>query len=452
VTRRPRTGRRLTLLLLAPLAALTVARGAAPEPAAAPPCVLRAELDGMINAGTADYLTGAVDQVQARGCQALLVVVDTPGGELEATRAIVRAFLAAPVPIIAYVAPSGAHAGSAGMFVTMAPQIAAMAPATSIGAAHPVGLGGADVGDQLERKVVSDVAALARGVAAMRGRNAGWAERAVRESVSATSSEALALDVVDLVAPGEQALLAALDGRVVPLPGGAARLRTAGAERVDLDMSMRQRIVALIGDPTVVYLLFMLGMLGLLIELSSPGLFVPGIAGAVALLLAVIGLGLLPVNVGGVLLMVLGAGFLVAEIFVASYGLLLLAGLAALVAGSALLIDPSDAGFFTDPDIGVSWGAVLPLALAVTGAAAALAWYARRTGRRLPTTGPEALLGQIGETTTLVDRDRGRVRVSGESWSARSAAPIPPGRPVQVRAVRDLCLEVEALPAEGATP
>ena len=430
---------------------------AAPPPQAgraAAPCLVRATLEGIINAGTADYLIGALATAEEQGCGGFLLVLDTPGGELEATRAIVRAMLDAPLPVVVHVAPAGAHAGSAGMFVTIAAHVAAMAPATSIGAAHPVlGMGGGEISDVMEAKVVNDVAALARGIAVLRRRNAEWAELAVRESASATAEEARALGVIDLVATSQTELIEALDGREVEVRGRPVRLETAGARLVEVEMTTRQKLLAFLGNPNVAYLLLMVGMLGLLIELSSPGLVVPGLAGAIALLLAVIGMDLLPVNLGAVALLLLGAGLLVAEIYVTSYGLLLLAGLGLMLAGSALLIDPAQADFFGDPNIGVSWGAVVPIALLLVLVAGLLAWQAGRTGRRPATTGAEALLGQTGTTTTDVEDDAGGwVSVAGESWRARAPGPIPAGRPVEIRAVRGLSLEVEEIHQRGPEP
>lgn len=432
--------------------ALVLATGAAAgAQAQRAPCVARAELSGVVNRGTAEYLATALDETEARGCEALLVVIDTPGGELEATRRIVGSFLRARVPVVAYVAPSGARAGSAGMFVTMAAHVAAMTPASTIGAAHPVVAGGRDpeaLGEELGRKIVSDLAALARAIASQRGRNAEWAELAVRESRSATAAEAVELDVVDRVAGDESALLLGIDGATVELPAGAVRLDTAGVRVVALEPSPRQRLVGALGQPNVAYLLVMLGVLGLFIELASPGVIVPGTLGLLALLGGAIGLGVLPVDAGAVALLVAGAGLLAAELFVTSYGVLLAAGVAAIVAASVLLVDPSDARFFADRSVRVSWGAILPTVLTLAAAAALLAWHLRRSGRRPWQTGAEGLVGATAETITDVGPSGGRVRVAGESWAARARAPIEPGRKVRVRAVFGLELEVEP-PARG---
>lgn len=437
-------------VLIAAMILVGVAGEARAQQALESTCVLRAGMSAIVNAGTADYLVSAVDAAEARDC-ALLVILDTPGGALEATRRIVQSFLQARVPVIVYVAPAGAHAGSAGMFITIAGHVAAMAPATTIGAAHPVLAGGQDpehVGEQLGRKVVSDVSALARAIASRRGRNADWAESAVRESRSATAQEALELGVVDQLAGSEEELLSALDGHAVQLPDGTVPLRTASARIVPFEMSLEQRVLAVLGDPTVAYLLLMLGLLGLFIELSSPGLGVPGVVGALLLIAAIVGLGLLPIDVGAVALLVLGVGLLVAELFVTSYGLLFVAGLGALIAGSYLLVDPSDARFFADRSVRVSWGAIIPTVVVGLGAAVALVWHVRRTGRQRSPTGLEGLLGRDAVALTEVGPSGGRVRLDGESWAAKSHVPIAAGRTVRVRSVRGLELEVSELRSE----
>ncbi len=432
------------------IAALVLAASVAGS-ARAEPCVVRAELAGIINRGTGDYLAEALEEAEGQRCQALLVVVDTPGGEVEATRRIVQAFLRARVPVVAYVAPSGARAGSAGMFVTMAAHVAAMTPGSTIGAAHPVLHGGRDpdeAGTELARKIVSDTSALARGIAEQRGRNADWAELAVRESRSATAGEALALGAIDRLAAGERALLSDLDGLVIELPGRAVRLETRDARVVAFEVTLRQRLLATFGDPNLAYLLLMFGLIGIFIELSSPGLGIPGVVGALALLCGAIGLNVLPVDWGAALLILLGAALLVAEVYVTSYGALLVAGALAIAAGSILLVDPGDADFFADRTVRVSWLAVLPMAIAALAAAAAIAWRVRRSRRLRWATGAEDLVGRAARAASAVGPSGGRVRVGGESWAARSSEPIEAGTEVRVRAVRGLELEVE-LPERG---
>ena len=409
-------------------------------------CVLRASLDGVVNSGTSSYLIDTVSRAEKDHCAAVLVVLDTPGGMLDATRDIVRAFLQAKVPIIVYVAPAGARAGSAGVFITLAAHIAAMAPGTNIGAAHPVSGGGEDPeksgGKHLAEKIENDTAALARSIAKQRGRNAAWAESAVRDSIAATAEEALEADVIDFMASSERAVLQAATGRTVSIRGHSV---TLDLERVNIQnspMTLQQRTLAVLGHPNLAYLLLMVGMLGIMIELYHPGVFVAGAVGVLALLLAGIGLNALPVNVGAILLMVVAVGLLVAEIYVTSFGLLALSGAGLLVLASTLLIDRSAPDFLVDSSLRVSWGVALPLALVLGLSAMALAWRAIRSRSDRQQTGAEALVGLQGIALTDVTSTEGSVRVHGERWRATSRQPLASGTRIRVLCVRGLELEV----------
>jgi membrane-bound serine protease (ClpP class) len=429
-----------SILVAAPVAGVD---RAAAEPAR---CVLVAELDDIVNSGSAGYLTSAVEATGQRGCEALLVVIDTPGGTLDATRQIVQSFLAAPVPVVTFVAPSGARAGSAGMFITLAGHVAAMAPGSNIGAAHPVMLSGEDPdkagGKQLARKVENDAAAFARAIAEKRKRNVAWAEAAVRESSSLTAVEAEEQRVIDLSAPSRRTLLEQLDGRSVELDTGTVVLRTRGAELVPHDKTIRQRLLAVLGNPNLTYALLMIGLLGLMIEFYNPGGIVAGVIGGTALLLAAIGLNALPVQWGGVVLLVVALGLFAAELWVTSYGLLTLAGLGALLLGSGLLLDRSDPDFFADASVRLSWGVVLPLVGVVAGATGLLAWRNARSRRAPPTTGREALIGARGVALEPIDARGGVVRVQGERWAATSSQPIEADTPIRVIALQGLTLAV----------
>ncbi len=288
----------------------------------------------------------------------------------------------------------------------------------------------------------NDAAAFARSVAQRRGRNAEWAEQAGRESVSATADEALESDVIDLIVPDESALLAELDGRVVELNGEARRLATEGAETETFEMSLQQRALAFLGDPTLAYLLLMIGMLGLLMEFYQPGMVIPGVVGVLALLLAAVGLGSLPVEVGALVLLVVAAALFVAELMVVSYGLLTAGGIAALVAGSLLLIDSRDPDFFVDPSLEVSWVVVLPTALVLAGAVFGLAWQAGRLFRKRARTGASGMLGARGVTVGEVGPSGGHVRSFGERWRAFAHETIPAGTAVEVIGIDGLKLEV----------
>jgi membrane-bound serine protease (ClpP class) len=321
-----------------------------------------------------------------------------------------------------------------------------MAPGTHIGAAHPVTAGGKDPGgegrEQMGRKVENATAAFARSIAQRRGRNAEWAERAVRESVTQTAKEALKAKVVDLIVADEASLMEALDGRVVTLDGGTRRLATKGLSPVPFDMSLRQRVLAFLGNPSLAYILMMIGLLGLLIEFYQPGLIVPGALGAVSLLLAMMGLGTLPVEAGAVVLIVVAAALFVAELMVVSYGLLALGGIAALVLGSLLLIDPGDPEYFVDPSLEVSWTVVVPTALVLAGAVVGLALQAGRLFRKQARTGAGGMMGARGVTDGEVGPSGGHVRSGGERWRAYSAEVIAPGTTVEVIDINGLELEV----------
>ncbi len=441
---------RLRRIFLLPLLALLAAPAAGQTRAGGePPCVLRAELAGVISAGAASYLGDAVAAAEREGCQALLVVLDTPGGQLDATREVARAFLGADVPVVVYVAPSGARAGSAGVFVTMAAHVAAMAPGTNIGAAHPITAGGEDPeeagGEHLARKIENDTAAFARAIAQRRGRNAEWAEAAVRRSISATAAEAVEAGVVDLVASSEAELLSVLSGKTVQ----GVTIATRGAPIVSFEPTIQQKALSILGDPNVAYVLLIAGFLGLVFELYQPGLIVPGAVGLFCLLLAGIGLNALPVQIGGIVLVAIAVALFVAELYVASYGLLTLGGVAALVIGSALLIDTHDPEFFAEPSVRVSWALIVPLASVLGLAAGLLAWNAGRLRHRRPSTGREGLVGERGRAEGGVGPGGGHVRIHGERWNAVSRVPVGDGEPVEVVGVEDLRLRVRsALPRE----
>jgi membrane-bound serine protease (ClpP class) len=436
--------------------AILASQAATPEPPAPGPpagraaCVVRVDLGLIITAGTSEYVAAGLGAAEARGC-ALLVVLDTPGGELEATRRIVQAFLGARAPVVVYVAPSGGRAGSAGMFITIAAHLAAMAPGTSIGSAHPVSGLGRDPeeagGEHLGRKVEEDAAALARAIAQRRDRNVAWAEAAVRTSVSATAAEAHAARVVDLIAASEAELLATIDGLIVETAAGPIALATRGAPVSEHRMTLSQRVRSVLGNPGLVYLLFMIGVIGLVIELSNPGLIVPGAIGGVALVLAALGINALPVQVGSVVLLVLGAALLAAEVFVTSYGLLALAGVALLALGAALLVDHDAAEVFADASLGVSWGLILPMVVLAGGVAIALALRAGRVRRLAAVTGLEAMRGHRGRVEIAITDRPGQVVVDGEHWRAVADAAIPAGTEVRIDEVHGLTVHVTPVPA-----
>ncbi len=434
----------LSLVLVALLGGGALA--ADPSPA---PVVSRCSLDGMVDAGTSAYLEECVRRAEEAGHAALLVHLDTPGGSLESTRAIVRAFLASRVPVLVWVGPSGARAGSAGVFITLASHLAAMAPGTNIGAAHPVvGITGQDPeeagGEEMARKVENDTVAFAESIARQRGRNAEWAANAVRESVSVAADRAVELKVVERVAPTEEDFLAWADGRTVETSEGPKTLATRGAQIVELEPSASQRLLHALAQPAVVYLLFLVATLGLVVELTNPGLIIPGLIGLVALVLALLASSALPVRAGAIALLVLGAGLLIAELFITS-GLLGVAGALLLILGGVLLVDRFDPEWFVDAPsrFHLPLRLVLPTTLVVAGFAFFVAFRGAQS-RALPQqAGDAGLLSERGVVLHPVSPEGGEVFIHGERWHALSPTPIPRGAPVVVRRVEGLTLYVE---------
>ncbi|HTY78984.1 MAG TPA: nodulation protein NfeD [Candidatus Bathyarchaeia archaeon] len=420
--------------VVAAMALALALAGAAPAEAAPP--VAMVDIDGAITPVTARLLTAAIDRARADQSQALIVRLNTPGGLERSMRSMAQTILNSEIPVIVYVAPTGARAASAGVFITLAAHVAAMAPATNIGAAHPVTIGGGDTGKEMGKKVENDAAAFARTLATERGHNVDWAERAVRSSVSITEREALKLKVIDLVAESVPDLLAKVDGRTVKTVRGTITLETRGAPVKHIENSFRDRLLALITDPNVAYILMMVGMLGIFFELQNPGAILPGVIGGIALILAFFAFQSLPINWAGVLLILFGGGLLIAEIKVASHGVLTAGGVIAMVLGSFMLYEAPELGFR------VSWTVILP----TVGATAGLVVWAVSAGvramRRRPMTGSESMVGRLAVARSVLGPE-GQVQVDGEIWSAVSeGGAIPVGEKVRVTAVEGLTLKV----------
>jgi membrane-bound serine protease (ClpP class) len=399
-------------------------------------------VEGTINPATAEYIQMLVRQGQERRAEAVILQLNTPGGLLEATRSIVQTLLQADVPIVVYVAPSGARAGSAGVFITLAAHIAAMAPGTNIGAAHPVGLGSGEMDSVMAEKLTNDAAAFARAIAQQRKRNARWAEDAVRRSISSTEREALRAGVIELIAPSLDSLIRLLDGRLVELPSGPKRLQTATARWEEIPMNWRQRLLALLSDPNIAYILLLLGIYGLLFELYNPGAIVPGVVGAICLILAAYALQMLPINYAGLALIAVAIILFLLELKVTSYGLLTVAGVIALLLGSVMLID-SPAEFLR-----ISWSVIIPT---VAGSVVFFGWILGKgiqAQLRRPRSGGEGLLGQTAVVVEPIRPGmRGRVRLLGELWWATADHPLEVGTRVRVVAREGFVLHVQPLPA-----
>ena len=438
------------LLLAAGLAGLL--SWAAPSPAQRDGVALVLELRGAIGPAGADYVGRGLREAASRGARVAVLEIDTPGGLDTSMREIVQAILASPVPVVVYVVPEGARAASAGTYILYAAHVAAMAPATTLGAATPVAIGLPGQGgrpgeserpeksekpaaDAMTAKQVNDAAAFIRGLAQLHGRNAQWAERAVREAVSLTSGEALKEGVVDLVAHDLAALLAGIDGRVVRTEAGELRLETRGLAIERLPPDWRHRLLSVIAHPGVALVLMMLGFYGLVLEFSSPGFGVAGITGAICLLLGLFALQMLPVNYVGLALILLGMALLAAELFAPGFGVLGAGGLVALVAGGILLFDRDLPGFAVSVAlvVGLSAGAA---AVVLFGGSLAM-----RARARPVVSGLQAMVGAHG-TVAEVEAGEGWAIVEGERWRIADPAGLQPGQRVRVTAVSGLVVQV----------
>jgi membrane-bound serine protease (ClpP class) len=427
---RPALGIALRAVPLALLVMLLLAPGSARAAG-----VATIQIDGVISPITLRLVESAIARAQAEHASALVILLDTPGGLERSMRAICQRLLNAEIPVIVYVSPTGARAASAGVFITMAAHIAAMAPATNIGAAHPVAVGGGLDKESL-RKIENDSAAFARTIAIERGRNADWAEKAVRQSVSITEREAVKLKVVDLVADSVPDLLEKVDGRTVKTVKGPVTLATKGVQAKAIEIGFRDRFLNLITDPNVAYVLMMLGMLGLFFELSNPGVILPGVIGGISLILAFMAFQSLPINWAGLLLIAFGIVLLIAEIKIVSHGVLAIGGIVSMSLGSLMLFDAPEVGFR------VSWWVIGPTVAATAGLFLFVVTAGVRALGRPPTTGAEGL---VGRTATVRERlgPEGQVMVSGEIWRAvAEGEPLEPGAQVRIIAVDGLTLKV----------
>ncbi len=407
--------------------------------------IMSVSIDGSINPASAKYLHDALNAAQEENMHAVLLRLNTPGGLLQSTREIVRDFLESRIPVIVYVSPGGSQAASAGAFITMAAHVAAMSPGTNVGAAHPIsiGEGQSNIADSTNvplSKATNDAAAFARSIAEERGRNMQWAEACVRESVSASETEALELNIIDIIARNDEDLLRQLDGRAVKVRGDSLVLSTSDAVIIDRGMSFQQEVLDILSDPNIAYILLMLGMYGLFFELYNPGSIFPGVVGGICLILAFYSMNTLPVNYAGLALIIFGIILFILEVKIVSHGLLSVGGVISLFLGSIMLIDTQPGMDF----LRISTSVIVTVTLCSAGFFLFVVGKGIAAQRRQPSTGAEGMTGEIGTVLEKLDPE-GAVFVHGERWKARcETGAILVGEHVVVRGMEGFVLLVES--------
>ncbi len=410
--------------------------------------VHRIIINGVINPVATEYIIKSIEQAEEADAELLIIELDTPGGLMESMHRIVKAIQSSDVPVAVYVSPSGSRAGSAGVFITYAAHIAAMAPSTNIGSAHPVFGGGSGqkpdsaTTETLMEKVVNDAVAKIKAVAKTRGRNIEWAEKSIRESANIPEHEALETGVVDYVVPSVDSLLTVLDGKEVTLDNGVIKkLDTARARIVTFEMSWRQRLLDTVSNPNIAYILMMLGMLGLSLELYNPGSILPGVVGGISLILGLYAMETLSVNYAGILLIIFSIILFLLEIKIPSFGLLSIGGVISLIAGSIMLFDTHF------PFLQLSWQVIFGVVLITTLFFVFAVGMVVRTHRQKPTTGKAGMVGEKGVVFSPLKPD-GKVKIHGEFWQAESAMPLKKGQRVEVVKVDKETLKIKVKPID----
>ncbi len=395
---------------------------------------------GIVNPVMSEFISKNINEAKSEKAEALVIELDTPGGLDTSMRDIVRNIIASDVPVIVYVSPSGARAASAGVFITISAHVAAMAPGTNIGAAHPVGIG-EKMDKTLAEKAENDAAAYIKALAEKRGRNSEWAENAVRKSVSITDAEALKLHVIDIVAPNLDSLLESIDNRTVDVSAGKRTIKTKGIKVTHIEMGLRHKILDFISDPNVAYILMLLGFYGIFFEFTNPGAIFPGVFGAISLILAFYSFQTLPVNYAGLMLIILAIILFILEIKIISHGILTLGGIISMIIGSLMLFES------TQPFFSLSLKVILPAVIITALFFSLTIGLAVKAHRRKPQTGIEGLMGLEGTARTDIHKE-GLVFVHGEIWSAWSDEPIKTGEKIIIDKAENLKLKVHAITSE----
>ena len=405
----------------------------------ATPKVIAVDVDGVVHPITVEIIGSAIDLAKRENASLIIIRLNTPGGLMDAMRETIERIVSSPIPIVTFVAPSGGRAASAGFFILESGDLAAMEPGTNTGAAHPVAMGG-EMDAIMKQKVENDASAYMRSISQKRGRNSALAETAVRESKSFTEREALDQHLIDLIAPNEQGLLSALDGRVITrFDGSTQTLHTAGATVEVYEKTLRQRIVSAIADPNIALVLLVIGALGIYVEFSHPGLIAPGVIGAIMVLLGLSAISVLPINWLGVALLLLAFSLFALEVKLASHGILGAGGAVAMVLGAVMLINSPQ------PEIRIHWSTAISLALPFSAITVFLLSLAVRARRNKIVTGREGMIGETGAAVTELAPE-GKVFVHGEYWDAVAARPVPAGTRITVTAIDRLRLTVEPSP------
>ncbi len=432
-------GRLLTCCSLF-LLGLILFYGRSPEvradtPAKDRPVVYLLDVDGTINPALADYIVKGIEKAEQEKATCVIIRMDTPGGLVTTTKTIIKEMINAPMPVVVWVGPSGSSASSAGALITVAADVAAMAPQTNIGAAHPVTGGGQDIGGSMSEKILNDLTAYMRGIVAKKGRNADWVDRAIRESVSVTAKEALELKVIDLIADSVPDLLKKLNGRTVTKNDQTYTFKTQDARVEKIPHGWRFKILDVVANPNIAYVLMMIGGIGIIMEIYNPGAIFPGVAGGICMLLSMFALQVLPVNYVGVMLLLLSVILFVLELKIVSHGLLAIGGIISLTLGSIMLFETDESAMH------VSWSVIIPTVTTVSAFFLIVMSLVAKAWLRPARTGDKGLVGDVGVALTDLNLE-GRVAIHGEYWNARADRHIPSGEKVRVIRVDSLWLIV----------